>query len=220
MTTPSEPDNGEPAEGVNLDKSEPAAEPAFDPYRFGKPDHPIPAEYAPPGYTGPVTPAAPYEQPPNPWQPPAQPPPQPNPFSNPPGVPYGPPPQQQYQYPPAQYGPPPPHYHGYAQQRAGNGKAVAGLVLGIASIVFCWISLFDVVFVVLGLVFSIIAISETKAPGRSGRGMAVSGLVCSIVGALLATLLTVLIVHAVNQCGGFDSRSTSSFDQCVQDHIG
>jgi hypothetical protein len=52
----------------------------FDPYRFGRPDHPIPAEYAPPGYAPPPPPQAP-----------------------PPPPPYGAP---QYGYP--QYGYPPP----------------------------------------------------------------------------------------------------------------
>jgi hypothetical protein len=221
MTTPSEPENGEPIERVNLNKGEQAAEDVpFDPYRFGKPDHPIPAEYAPPGYTGPVIPSAQYQQPANPWQPGAPVPTQPNPFSNPPGTPYGPPPQQPYQYPPMQYGPPPPPYHGYAQPTAGNGKAIAALVLGIASIVFCWLFVFDAIFVVLGIVFGIIAIGEAKAPGRRGRGMAIAGLICSIVGAFLATLFTVLLVHAVHQCGGFNNTDATNFNQCVQDHFG
>jgi Domain of unknown function (DUF4190) len=220
MTTPSDPENGKADEGVNLGKDDQSSEAPFDPYRFGKPDHPIPAEYAPPGYTGPVIPSPPYQQPQNPWQPGPQGPPPSNPFSNPPGVPYGAPPPHQPPYPPMHYGPPPPQYHGYAPPPTGNGKAVAALVLGIASIVFCWLSVFDGIFVVLGIVFAAMAISETKTPGRRGRGMAVAGLICAIVGALLATLLTVLIVHAVNQCGGFNNTNSSSFDQCVQDHIG
>ena len=42
-----QPGQAEPAAG-------PAGEAPFDPYRYGRPDHPIPAEYAPPGYTGPI----------------------------------------------------------------------------------------------------------------------------------------------------------------------
>jgi hypothetical protein len=220
MTTPSDPDNGNSAEGgVNLGKDDQPAEEPFDPYRFGKPDHPIPAEYAPPGYTGPVTPSAPYQQPQVPWHPGGQPPPQSNPFSNPPGVPYG-PGQQPYQYPPTQYGPPPPPYHAYVQPKAGNGKAIAGLVLGIASIVFCFLFFLDGVLVILGLVFSLIAMSETKAPGARGRGMAVAGLVCSLVGAALATLLTVLLVHAANQCGGLTNSDQPNWETCVSDNFG
>jgi Domain of unknown function (DUF4190) len=236
MTTPSDPDNEQPTEGVNLAKGDPSSEAPFDPYRFGKPEHPIPAEYAPPGYTGPVIPTAP--PPPAGW---GAPPPGANPvnpFSNPPGTPYGPyganpgaqPPPAPYppppgQYPP-QYGPPPGYYpptppqYGYRpQQRAGHGKAITALVLGIGSIVFCWLIFFDVVLVIPGVIFALIAMSETKASGGSGRGMALAGLVCSIIGALLATLLTVLVVHAANQCGGFDNNTAPGFDHCVRDNF-
>jgi hypothetical protein len=250
MTTPSEPDNGQPAEGVNLGKgdaagdapSDPAADAPFDPYRFGKPDHPIPAEYAPPGYTGPVTPPpSPYEQP-NPFGPPAPYGSQPsNPFNNPPGTPYGGagqqapqlPPQQPYQYPPTPYGQPgpygpsapgpygpPPGYHGYGQQRTGNGKAIAALVLGILSIVMFWLTIFDAIFVILALIFGLIALSESKRANGNGRGMAIAGLVCTAVGALAATIFTVVIVHAANQCGGINNSDVPGWDQCVRDHIG
>jgi hypothetical protein len=233
MTTPSEPDNEQPAEGVNLGKRDPTSadptsgdptgEAPFDPYRFGKPDHPIPAEYAPPGYTGPVTPPANPYAPVDPFQPPGS---QPgNPFNNPPGTPYG-GSQQPYQYPPMQYGqygpsaPPPPGYHGYVQPRNNSGKAVAALVLGIVSIVFCWLSFLDGIFVILGLIFALIAMNETKVPGVGGRGMAVAGLVCSIVGAILATVLTIVIVHAANKCGGLSNSNQPGWNQCVRDHLG
>jgi hypothetical protein len=225
MTTPADPEQEKPAQGVDLGKSDPAAEAPFDPYRFGKPEHPIPAEYAPPGYTGPTIPAAapnPYQAP-SPWaQPPGS---QPgNPFSNPPGTPYVPGQQQPYQYPPPPSGfgpgvPPPPPYHGYAQPRTGNGKAVAALVLGIASIFFCWLSFFDAIFVILGLIFGLIALNESKQPGAPGRGMAIAGLACTVVGAIVATVLTVLIVHAINKCGGLDNNGSSDFNSCVRDHL-
>src|SRR5436305_14944279 len=107
-----------PPYAVNLGKAEPpagsdpAGEAPFDPYRFGKPDYPIPAEYAPPGYTGPIAP------PPNPYAggPGAATAPPPgsttsNPFGNPPGTPYGPPPQYPAG-PPSPYGPPPGQQYG------------------------------------------------------------------------------------------------------------
>jgi hypothetical protein len=231
MTTPSEPDDGQPAEGVNLGKGESASEPAgeapFDPYRFGLPDHPIAAEYAPPGYTGPVTPApTPYDQP-NPFgsapygTPPS------NPFNNPPGTPYGTAPQQPHQYPPMPYGtygpygpggPPPPGYHGYAQRR--TGKAVTALVLGILSIVMFWLTILDAVFVILALIFGLIALGETKRGNGEGRGMAIAGLACAVAGAVAATVFTVVIVHAANQCGGIDNRNAPGFDQCISDQFG
>ena len=236
MTTPEDPEREPSSERVDLTKDEQGGDAPFDPYRFGKPDHPIPAEYAPPGYTGPVIPTA--APPPVGW---GTPPPganQVNPFSNPPGTPYAPygadpgahPPAGPYPPPPGQYpppyGPPPGYYpptppqYGYRPQpRAGHGKALTALLLGIGSILFCWLIFFDVVLIIPGVIFAVIAMGETKASGGSGRGMALAGLVCSIVGAVLATLLTVLILHAANQCGGFSNNNTSGFDQCVRDNF-
>jgi hypothetical protein len=225
MTTPSEPDHGEHGEPVDLTKGDPAGEAPFDPYRFGKPDHPIPAEYAPPGYTGPVAPPpTPYEQP-NPWAAPQYGAPAGNPFNNPPGTPYGQQPygQQPYgqqPYPPAPYGPPPMPYGYGPQPRRSNGKAVTAMVLGILSILLCWLFFFDAALVIPGLIFSLIAMSETKGAGGSGRGMAVAGLICTLIGAVLATILTVLLVHAANQCGGFGNSNAPGFDQCLRDHFG
>lgn len=241
MTTPSDPEHGQsPPDAVNLGKAEPpatsdpAAEAPFDPYRFGKPDYPIPAEYAPPGYTGPIAP------PPNPYAggpaggtapPPGSTP--SNPFANPPGTPYGPPPQypagppSPYGPPPGQpygpaygqpygYGPPPPHY---AQPAGNNGKAVAALVLGILSVVLCWLTVFDAIFVILALIFGLIALRETKNGRGRGRGLAIAGLACMVVGAILATLISIKVFHAIDQCGGFDQANQSSFNQCVKDNV-
>jgi len=262
MTTPSDPENGQsPPDPVNLGKAEPAAtaEPVedapFDPYRFGKPDYPIPAEYAPPGYTGPIA------APPNPYAggPPGSPPPPganpANPFANPPGTSYGPngpqppyaggpppyptgpaaspygqpaesplgygsAPQQPYGAPPPYgYGLQPPPYSGYVQPTSTNGKAIAALVLGIASIVLCWLSIFDAVFVILALIFGLIALSETKNGRSRGRGLAVAGLVCMVVGALLATLISVKVFRAVDRCGGLNQADRSSFNQCLKDNL-
>jgi hypothetical protein len=220
MTTPSEPENGQPPpEGVDLTKQDPAGEMPFDPYRFGKPDHPIPAEYAPPGYTGPTTPpqrpygaSSPYAGGP-----------QPNPFGNPPGSPYSPygSPQQPPHYPQNPYGygaPPPPPYHGYAQPPNRSGKATAALVLGILSIVFCWLTVLDV-FVILAVIFGLIALTETRNGRIGGRGMATAGIACAVVGAILAAIIAVKLFSAVDKCGGFSQTSDSSFIRCVQDNF-
>lgn len=233
MTTPSDSESGQPPrEGVDLGQADPAADAPFDPvadapfdpYRYGRPDHPIPAEYAPPGYTGPTAPAAsPYGPPSGPYGAPAPGSSAPNPFNNPPGTPYS-GPQYPYpqQYPTPGYGPgvpPPPSFHGYAQPRTGNGKAIAALVLGICSIVFCWLSVFDAVFVIVGLVFGLLALREARQGRAGGRGMAVAALCCVVVGAVLATIISITVFRAIGKCGGIDQSSTSTFNHCVRDHI-
>ncbi len=232
----------DPEEGVSFTKrdeppaepsADPAAEAEFDPYRFGKPEHPIPAEYAPPGYTGPTIPAAP-AGPANPYSSPTG-----NPFANPPGTPYGapygaqppgnpygppygPPPPYgappPYGYPYDPSAPPPPQFHAYPQPQTGNGKAIAGLVLGILSILLCLLSVFDLLFLIPGLVFSLIALGETKNGHGSGRGIAVAGLVCTIVGAVLATLITIVYVRVGDKCDGLQDQR-SEFQHCVRHNI-
>jgi hypothetical protein len=224
MTTP---DNGESTPEVDHSRSDPAGAAPFDPYRFGKPDRPVPPEYAPPGYVAPTPevsavspygPSSPYGAAPPSYGPSGQ-----QPYGVPPGQqPYASPPPYPGQYPPPYAGgygaPAPPGYHGYVQPRPGNGKAIAALVLGICSIVFFWLSVFDGILIILALVFGIIALSDSKSRGGSGRGMAIAGLICMGVGTVAAIIWTVVLVHAANQCGGF-SNNSSQFSQCLQDHL-
>jgi hypothetical protein len=201
MTTPpadgpssSDPDSGrwaapdQPSDApdpVSLDKPEPP----FDPYRFGAPEHPIPAEYAPPGYTPP-----PATAPPPPYVPP----------------------QPTHGYQGQGYGYPAPPNSGqqYPQPRTGNGKAIAALVLGILAIVFCWTSIFDAVFVVLAIVFGFLGLSDAKRSG-GGRGMAMAGLICGLAGAVAAILFSVWILSRVGPCIDDFDRGSSAQRDCI-----
>jgi hypothetical protein len=169
----------------------------FDPYRFGAPEHPVPAEYAPPGYRPPAVPREP-DLPPTP-PPPA----------------YG----MTYHGPQSPAPLPPGYLIQPGAPRSGKGKAVASMVLGIASILLCWLTFLDVVPVVLAVVFGIIALHDaSRDPYRGGRAMAITGIICGAVGAVLAIVLTTWFVHLANQCGGFDTNS-SQLQQCIRDHI-
>jgi hypothetical protein len=188
-------DPADPPEPVSLNK--PAA--PFDPYRYGAPEHPVPAEYAPLGYTPPPVTAA------------APPPYAPRPGYGAPGYPGPGAPGYSYQAPP-----------GYAQQypqpRTGNGKAIAGLVLGILAIVLCWTSVLDVVFVALAVIFGLLGLGEAKR-GGGGRGMAISGLVCAVIGALLATVLTVVIIQRIRPCLDNYDKGSSAYNTCIRQRI-
>jgi Domain of unknown function (DUF4190) len=182
-----------PSEPVSFDKPEPQ----FDPYRYGAPEHPVPAEYAPPGYR-------PSASAPPPTYPPSRPGPgYPNPGYPDPGYPYPAPPGYAQQYPPP---------------RTGNGKAIAALVLGILAIVFCWTSVFDVIPVALAVVFGFLGLGDAKR-GGGGRGMAISGLVCALVGALLATVLTVVVYSRLRVCLDSFDRGSSAYNTCIHDHF-
>lgn len=224
MTSPN--DSPEP-EHVDLSKADPGtpddAPLDFDPYRFGLPDHPVPPEFAPPGYRppeppptpdpySPYGPGSPYgTTPPDAQQQPAWPPQAGPPYGQPP---YGQPPtsQQPGQPPTSPYGsypaPPQPQYG-----RHNHGKAVAALVLGIVSVVFCWLTIFDAVFVIPGIVFAVGVLSDKRS---ANRGMAIAGLICAIVGALAAIALLIWLAPIAKDCSGV---SGSQYKQCIQDHI-
>ncbi len=68
-----------------------------------------------------------------------------------------------------------------AAARPGNSMAVAGLILGITSIVFSWWGLLTLAQVVLAIVFGYIGLSRANQ-GMGGRGPAIAGMICGCVG--------------------------------------
>lgn len=90
------------------------------------------------------------------------------------------------------YGYPPPgmqpyYYQGY-QPRRTNGMAIAALVCGICGFIY-------LIPAILGIVFGIIAVRQTKRDGTDGRGMAIAGI---ITGACWIALLGLIILIAVS----------------------
>ena len=77
-------------------------------------------------------------------------------------------------------------------QPQGNGIAVAGMVLGILTVVLFFTSLIAVILGILAIIFSIIGIRKAARVGK-GKGMAIAGLVTGIIGTVLAILLVVAI---------------------------
>lgn len=197
MTTPSGNEPDARSDAPQTPRDEPEA--PFDPYRFGKPDHPVPPEYAPPGYVpdpvAPQVPQSPYQQP------------------------YG----NQSPYAPGGYyggqAPPPPAQHGYGQPRTGNGKAIASMILGIASILLFWLTVLDAVLIITSVVLGILTLAEGRKRNGEGKGMAIAGLVCSAIGTLAAVITTVWIVHVAANCGGIDNVNNPAFRQCIQNQI-
>jgi len=180
-----------------------AAQAPFDPYRYGRPDHPVPPEYAPPGYV-PLPEAPPAPSYPGPVQPPPYAGgPQPPPYAG------GPPQQQPYPYAP-------PQYHQYPAPRTGSGKAIAALVLGIMSIVFSFVSVLDLLLIIPAVVLGSLAMSESKRTG-TGRTMARSGFICGLIGAVLAIAFTVYVYPKVKDCLDNYKSGSSQYNKCLRD---
>ena len=78
-----------------------------------------------------------------------------------------------------------------------NGTAIAGMVLGILSI----LSLYPVLGFpcnIAGIITSSIALKQIKRnPGQGGRGMAIAGLVCSIISTLIALLVLAAVLALI-----------------------
>lgn len=91
-------------------------------------------------------------------------------------------------------------------QPPGQGMAVASLVLGIVSIIFCWTSLFAVIFMVTAIVGVVLAISAKKKNAEMGMppGLATGGLVLNII-ALVFSAIGFLTCGVCTVCLGMAS---------------
>ncbi|HET9172431.1 MAG TPA: DUF4190 domain-containing protein [Actinospica sp.] len=87
------------------------------------------------------------------------------------------------------YGYPPPYYYPGYQVRRTNGLAIAALVCGICGFLYF-------IPAILGVVFGIIGVRQTKRDGTDGRGMAIAGIVTGSV--WLALLLVIIIAFAAS----------------------
>ena len=155
------------------------------------------------------TPTGP-DQPPDPWS--VRPPestPQDHPTAPPPG------------YQPA---PPPPGYpsgqSGYAQPRpASNGVATASLVLGIVGL----IPVIGLLPAIIGLILGFVGLGRARR-GAGKRGLAIGGLVCSLLGIALSGVVLVAgfwFVGKVANCTDQTNYPTKQAkEQCIKDKTG
>lgn len=66
-----------------------------------------------------------------------------------------------------------------------NNVAIAGLVIGIFSILGCWVPFWDLILSIAGIICSAIGLSHKE----QATGMAIGGLITSIIGLLLSILV-------------------------------
>lgn len=71
-----------------------------------------------------------------------------------------------------------------------NGFAIAGLILGIVTMVFCWVPILVWVLGGTGLALSIVGLVKSKVKG--GKGQSITGLVLSAVGAVIGVFVIIL----------------------------
>jgi hypothetical protein len=81
------------------------------------------------------------------------------------------------------------------EQRSARNMGIAGMVLGIVALVFCWLFFLSLPCGIVGLVLSIIAIRKGE------KGMAIAGLICSALALLVCVIIilfTVIFVSTVS----------------------
>ncbi|MCH5279348.1 MAG: DUF4190 domain-containing protein [Christensenellaceae bacterium] len=84
--------------------------------------------------------------------------------------------------------------------KQSNGMSIAALVCGILGIVGSWIPVvcyFTFVLAILGIVFGVKGMKKAKETG-TGKGLAVAGLVCGIVGTAIGALGILCIICAAS----------------------
>ncbi len=106
-----------------------------------------------------------------------------------------------YQDPNAQY------YNinnGYNEPPKSNGLAIASLVLGIISIPMACCYGAGLVFGIIALILGLV--SKPKTGPGAGRlpGMAIGGIICGIIGALMSIAMIVYLAYIISEYGDLD----------------
>jgi hypothetical protein len=84
---------------------------------------------------------------------------------------------------------------GPAPARRTNGLALASLVMGVVSLTFGICCCYGIPFNLLGVVFGLVALSQIRQRPQleHGQGMAIAGLVLSLLSLALAAILIVIL---------------------------
>jgi hypothetical protein len=120
---------------------------------------------------------------------------------------YPPPTPDGYGYQPPNYPPPAPGGYGYGypppmySAPRTNALAIASLVASIAGLFTCGIGN------ILGLIFGVVGLSQIKRTGEGGRGLAIAGIVISVLTFVL--LVVAFIIGTVNRHDREDDNYSS-----------
>ncbi|WP_044879565.1 DUF4190 domain-containing protein [Paenibacillus sp. IHBB 10380] len=75
-----------------------------------------------------------------------------------------------------------------------NGKSFATFVLGILSIAIPYIGF---IIGILAIIFGSLSLKELKYKDEQGRGLAIAGLVCGIVGTAIYAIILIILILAM-----------------------
>lgn len=89
------------------------------------------------------------------------------------------------------------------QQPKSSGLAIAGLIMGIFTLIFCWVPVVGFILGILGLIFSIAGIAKKNG---GAKGAAIAGLVMTILGAVISIIMFAALL----------AQGTSSYMEAAQ----
>jgi len=72
-----------------------------------------------------------------------------------------------------------------------NGPSIGGMVCGILSIILWWFPIVGIILGIVGTAISGKAIGAANRGEASGKGMAIAGLVCGIIGIVFSLPITI-----------------------------
>lgn len=85
-----------------------------------------------------------------------------------------------------------------------NGKAIAALVLGILAIIIPYIGF---ILGIIAIILGALSLKEIAKASEQGRGLAIAGLVCGIIGTALYALLILILIIGFITFGAMESNS-------------
>ncbi len=93
------------------------------------------------------------------------------------------------------------------EKKASNGMATAGFILALLTFFFGAIPVLGWILWILGLVFSIIGLSKASQLGGTGKGLAIAGLVISLIDLVMILFLATMILGLLGIAAGSGALS-------------
>lgn len=125
------------------------------------------------------------------------------------------------------YGTAPPTGYGDGR-RPSNGMGIAALVLGILALLGAWIPFVNIISMLMaiaGIVLGVMALKKVKRGEATNRGMALTGLILSVVALVLSLIVTVwagnLIGSNIDQIENCADPNLTAEEQqqCIEDSL-
>ncbi len=122
------------------------------------------------------------------------------------------------------YGPPPPlpvePPQPFVQPKKGAGLAIVSMVLGIVALLLSWVPVINnlaAVLAVVGLALGIPALLRARRGTHSGSGMAITGLVTSVLAIVAVVVTQVLYSSVIHEVQREIERGTAAPDAATSD---